>query len=45
MAGHDTVGAVALDQAGNLAVATSTGGIKGQAKGRVGDSPVLGGGT
>ncbi|TPG66763.1 isoaspartyl peptidase/L-asparaginase [Hymenobacter nivis] len=45
LAGHDTVGAVALDQAGNLAVATSTGGIEGQAKGRVGDSPVLGGGT
>lgn len=44
-AGHDTVGAVALDQAGNLAVATSTGGIEGQLKGRVGDSPVLGGGT
>jgi len=44
-AGHDTVGAVALDLAGNLAVATSTGGIEGQAKGRVGDSPVLGGGT
>ncbi|HEX8658922.1 MAG TPA: isoaspartyl peptidase/L-asparaginase [Hymenobacter sp.] len=44
-AGHDTVGAVAFDQAGNLAVATSTGGIGGQLKGRVGDSPVLGGGT
>ncbi|MBO2011294.1 isoaspartyl peptidase/L-asparaginase family protein [Hymenobacter negativus] len=42
---HDTVGAVALDQAGNLAVATSTGGIEGQLKGRVGDSPILGGGT
>jgi len=45
LAGHDTVGAVALDQAGNLAVATSTGGIEGQLKGRVGDSPILGGGT
>jgi beta-aspartyl-peptidase (threonine type) len=43
--GHDTVGAVALDMCGDLAVATSTGGIEGQAKGRVGDSPVLGGGT
>jgi beta-aspartyl-peptidase (threonine type) len=42
---HDTVGAVALDQDGNLAVATSTGGIEGQLKGRVGDSPVIGGGT
>ena len=42
---QDTVGAVALDQAGNLAVTTSTGGIEGQLKGRVGDSPVLGGGS
>jgi len=42
---HDTVGAVARDQAGNLAVATSTGGLEGQLKGRVGDSPILGGGT
>jgi len=42
---HDTVGAVALDQAGNLAVATSTGGIEGQLKGRVGDSCIIGGGT
>jgi beta-aspartyl-peptidase (threonine type) len=45
LAGHDTVGAVALNQFGNLAVATSTGGLEGQTKGRVGDSPVLGGGT
>ncbi|MBX0289494.1 isoaspartyl peptidase/L-asparaginase [Hymenobacter sp. HSC-4F20] len=42
---HDTVGAVALDQDGNLAVATSTGGIEGQLKGRVGDSPIIGGGS
>jgi beta-aspartyl-peptidase (threonine type) len=42
---HDTVGAVAMDQNGNLAVATSTGGIEGQLKGRVGDSPSLGAGT
>ncbi|WP_426062020.1 isoaspartyl peptidase/L-asparaginase family protein [Hymenobacter sp. B1770] len=42
---HDTVGAVALDKDGNLAVATSTGGIEGQLKGRLGDSPVIGGGT
>ncbi|HEX8429070.1 isoaspartyl peptidase/L-asparaginase [Hymenobacter sp.] len=42
---HDTVGAVALDQHGNLAVATSTGGIEGQVKGRVGDSPALGCGS
>ncbi|WP_187264132.1 isoaspartyl peptidase/L-asparaginase family protein [Pontibacter beigongshangensis] len=43
--GHDTVGAVALDQEGNLAVATSTGGLTNQQKGRIGDSPVIGGGT
>ncbi|TGD77137.1 isoaspartyl peptidase/L-asparaginase family protein [Hymenobacter wooponensis] len=42
---QDTVGAVALDQDGNLAVATSTGGIEGQLKGRVGDSPIVGGGS
>jgi beta-aspartyl-peptidase (threonine type) len=40
-----TVGAVALDQAGNLAAATSTGGLTGKAPGRVGDAPVIGGGT
>lgn len=42
---HDTVGAVALDQDGNLAVATSTGGLTDQQKGRLGDSPIIGGGT
>jgi beta-aspartyl-peptidase (threonine type) len=36
---HDTVGCVALDQAGNVAVGTSTGGLEGVAAGRVGDSP------
>ncbi len=36
---HDTVGCVALDQTGNLAVATSTGGLDGSPPGRVGDSP------
>lgn len=40
-----TVGAVALDQAGNLAAATSTGGIAGKLPGRVGDSPIVGAGT
>jgi beta-aspartyl-peptidase (threonine type) len=40
----DTVGAVALDDAGNLAVAVSTGGIRGKLPGRVGDSPVAGAG-
>lgn len=42
---HDTVGAVAVDQEGNLAAATSTGGLTFQHLGRVGDSPVIGGGT
>jgi beta-aspartyl-peptidase (threonine type) len=41
---HDTVGAVALDQGGNLAAGTSTGGINGQKVGRIGDSPLPGGG-
>jgi L-asparaginase / beta-aspartyl-peptidase len=41
----DTVGAVAVDQYGNFAVATSTGGITGKLPGRIGDTPVLGGGT
>jgi beta-aspartyl-peptidase (threonine type) len=40
----NTVGAVALDAAGNLAAATSTGGVSGQAPGRVGDSPIIGAG-
>ncbi|MFN3946037.1 MAG: isoaspartyl peptidase/L-asparaginase family protein [Allosphingosinicella sp.] len=41
---HDTVGAVALDQGGNMAAGTSTGGISGQKVGRIGDSPLPGGG-
>ncbi|MEK6607661.1 MAG: isoaspartyl peptidase/L-asparaginase [Myxococcota bacterium] len=41
----DTVGAVALDAAGGLAAATSTGGIAFKRPGRVGDSPILGAGT
>ncbi len=40
-----TVGAVARDEEGHIAVATSTGGILGKLKGRVGDSAVLGAGT
>lgn len=40
-----TVGAVALDAYGHLAAATSTGGLSGKKYGRVGDSPVIGGGT
>ena len=42
---HGTVGAVALDKNGNLAAATSTGGTTNKRAGRVGDSPVIGGGT
>ena len=40
--GHDTVGAVALDLAGKLAAATSTGGTLNKAPGRVGDSSLIG---
>jgi beta-aspartyl-peptidase (threonine type) len=40
-----TVGAVACDNAGRLAAATSTGGTAGKKFGRVGDSPVIGAGT
>jgi len=40
-----TVGAVALDQAGNLAAATSTGGMTNKKFGRVGDSSIIGSGT
>ena len=42
---HGTVGAVALDGAGHLAAATSTGGFNNKPVGRVGDSPVIGAGT
>jgi|RhiMetdeSRZDD1v2_1073273.scaffolds.fasta_scaffold90677_2 L-asparaginase / beta-aspartyl-peptidase len=42
---HGTVGAVAFDSAGRLAVATSTGGIFNKLPGRVGDSPLIGCGT
>ncbi len=40
-----TVGAVALDQDGNIAAATSTGGMTNKRFGRVGDSPMIGAGT
>jgi beta-aspartyl-peptidase (threonine type) len=40
-----TVGAVALDAAGRLAAATSTGGMTGKRYSRIGDSPVIGAGT
>jgi beta-aspartyl-peptidase (threonine type) len=45
MASKGTVGAVALDADGHLAAATSTGGVRGQLPGRVGDSPLIGAGT
>jgi beta-aspartyl-peptidase (threonine type) len=40
-----TVGAVALDTHGNIAAATSTGGMVGKRYGRIGDSPIIGAGT
>ena len=42
---HGTVGCVVLDQAGNLAAGTSTGGMTNKRFGRVGDVPVIGAGT
>jgi len=42
---HGTVGAVARDAAGNLAAATSTGGMTAKMPGRVGDTPIFGAGT
>jgi isoaspartyl peptidase/L-asparaginase-like protein (Ntn-hydrolase superfamily) len=42
---HGTVGAVARDQSGALAAATSTGGTFGKLEGRVGDTPLIGPGT
>ena len=43
-AGPGTVGAVAIDRTGNLAAATSTGGLTNKQHGRVGDSPLIGAG-
>ena len=43
--GMGTVGAIALDNFGNLAAATSTGGMTGKPDGRVGDTPIIGAGT
>ncbi len=42
---YGTVGAVALDRAGNLAAGTSTGGMTNKRFGRVGDAPIIGAGT
>jgi beta-aspartyl-peptidase (threonine type) len=42
---YGTVGAVALDVHGDVAAATSTGGLTGKRWGRIGDSPLIGAGT
>ncbi len=42
---YGTVGAVAIDKEGNIAAATSTGGMTNKKYGRVGDSPIIGAGT
>lgn len=42
---YGTVGAVALDKFGNLAAATSTGGVLGKQPGRIGDTPIPGAGN
>lgn len=42
---HGTVGAVAIDVSGNLAAATTTGGMTAKAAGRVGDTPLIGAAT
>lgn len=42
---YGTVGAVALDKYGNLAAATSTGGMTNKRFGRIGDAPIIGAGT
>jgi beta-aspartyl-peptidase (threonine type) len=42
---YGTVGAVALDRAGHIAAATSTGGLTGKRWGRIGDSPIIGAGA
>ncbi|MFL5788654.1 MAG: isoaspartyl peptidase/L-asparaginase family protein [Flavisolibacter sp.] len=42
---HGTVGCVALDQFGNIAAATSTGGTENKSEGRIGDTSIIGTGT
>jgi beta-aspartyl-peptidase (threonine type) len=42
---HGTVGAVALDQKGNIAAGTSTGGMTNKRFNRIGDAPIIGAGT
>ncbi|MCI0527961.1 MAG: isoaspartyl peptidase/L-asparaginase family protein, partial [Nitrospira sp.] len=43
--GHETVGAVAMDQSGTLAAGASTGGAGAMLPGRIGDSPLIGSGV
>ncbi len=45
LSGLGTVGAVAIDSVGNLAAATSTGGMTNKRWGRIGDAPIIGAGT
>src|SRR5206468_1375076 len=45
IARYGTVGCAALDQAGNLAAGTSTGGMTNKKFGRIGDAPIIGAGT
>lgn len=45
MSKHGTVGCVALDQSGNIAAGTSTGGMTNKRWNRIGDSPIIGAGT
>jgi beta-aspartyl-peptidase (threonine type) len=45
LSGLGTVGAVAVDKKGNVAAATSTGGMTNKRWGRIGDAPVIGAGT
>ncbi|MBU6211773.1 MAG: isoaspartyl peptidase/L-asparaginase [Gammaproteobacteria bacterium] len=45
LSGLGTVGAVAIDSSGNLAAATSTGGMTNKRWGRIGDAPIIGAGT
>jgi len=45
LSGLGTVGAVAIDASGNLAAATSTGGMTNKRWGRIGDAPIIGAGT
>jgi len=42
---YGTIGAAAVDQAGHVAAATSTGGLTAKRWGRIGDSPLIGAGT